>query len=81
MKIRENMIISYRTSKGFDMITGEVIEPYISRCMILKIYTDKRGIKKAKIRNMDTGIEISMNKLFFDVLLSNKDKIVSIEEG
>lgn len=81
MKVKENMIISYKTSKGFDPITKELIEPYICREMILKIYKDVTGIEKAKVRDMDTGIEYSIQKLYYDVLLLNKEKIVSIEEG
>ena len=81
MKVKENMIISYRTSRGFDPITREEIEPYICRQMILKIYKDATGVEKAKVRDMDTGIEFTIQKLYYDVLLLNKEKIVSIEEG
>lgn len=81
MKVKENMIISYKTAKGFDPITKEDIEPYILREMILKIYKDYIGVVKVKVRNMDTGLEYSIQKLYYDLLLLNKEKIVSIEEG
>lgn len=81
MKVKENMIISYRTSRGFDPITREEIESYICRQMILKIYKDATGVEKAKVRDMETGIEFTIQKLYYDVLLSNKEKIVRIEEG